>query len=62
MFLVIRILIVLVALPIIAFCMFGVLATFEPPGSVAWRIAYIIIGLGCVAVATWALTARRWRR
>ena len=59
---ILRIVIVGIALAILAFCIFGVLATFEPPGSVAWRIAYIVIGLCCTAVATWGLVARRWGR
>lgn len=54
-----RIVIILMLLPVIAYCIFGVLATFEPPGSVGWRVAYIVIGMASLAAGSWALVARR---
>ena len=43
----------LLLLSIAAFCLFGFLATFEPtdtPGQfMAFRIAYGVIGIGCLA-------------
>ena len=40
---------------IVAFCGFGFLATFEPPGFVAWRLMYGTVALVCVVtiVAVW---------
>jgi hypothetical protein len=36
-----------------AFCVFGVLATFEPTNNpklfLAFRIGYTVVGLGCIA-------------
>jgi hypothetical protein len=51
-----RILFALIALAILAFCGFGFLATYEPPGFMAWRIGYGIAGAACLAVLIWALT------
>jgi hypothetical protein len=52
-----RILIALIALAVLAFCGFGFLATYEPPGFMLWRIGYGIAGAACLGVVTWALTA-----
>jgi hypothetical protein len=52
-----RILIALIALAALAFCGFGFLATYEPPGFMAWRIGYGIAGAACLGVITWALAA-----
>ena len=43
-------------LAIIGFCLFGFLASFEPPGFVAWRIGYIAAATICVA----AMIGTRW--
>jgi hypothetical protein len=59
LFLFVRIPIAVVSLLFLTFCIFGFFATFEPPGSVAWRVGYIIVGVGCAAAASWALVARR---
>ena len=37
-----------VLLAIIAFCGFGFMATFEPPGFIGWRIIYGVGGLACL--------------
>jgi O-antigen ligase len=52
-----RILIAAMALAALAFCGFGFLATYEPPGFMLWRIGYGIAGAACLGVVTWALTA-----
>jgi hypothetical protein len=52
-----RILIALIALAVLAFCGFGFLTTYEPPGFMAWRIGYGIAGAACLGVITWALAA-----
>jgi hypothetical protein len=50
-----RIPIAVIALAVLAFCGFGFLATYEPPGFMAWRIGYGIAGAACLGVVTWAL-------
>ncbi|QEL17682.1 hypothetical protein [Limnoglobus roseus] len=40
-----RVVLALCLLPVIAFCAFGFLASYEPPGFVPIRIAYAVIGL-----------------
>ena len=42
-------------LAVAAFCIFGFLATFEPPGEVAIRIVYIALGTTSVIAAGWLL-------
>ena len=63
--LVARILIILVVLPILAFCGFGFLATFEPPlpstNFLAWRIGYALAALLCLTGITWAIVAKSTR-
>jgi hypothetical protein len=54
-----RILIALIALAVLAFCGFGFLTTFEPPGFMAWRIGYGVTGAACLGVVTWALTSAK---
>ena len=54
-----------VLLPIVAFCLFGFAATFEPtnrPGVFrAFRIGYAVVGLGCLAgVVTLVERSIRW--
>jgi uncharacterized membrane protein YuzA (DUF378 family) len=50
MMLTLRVVIAFVALAVFIFCAVGFLATFEPPGSRNWRIAYVTVGLCSVAV------------
>jgi hypothetical protein len=59
--LILRILIGLALLPFAAFCAFGFLATFEPPGHVSLRIAYGIIGLACLVGMAWIAWPRKQR-
>ena len=63
--LVARILIILVLLPILGFCGFGFLATFEPPepgtSFLSWRIGYIVAALLCILGIGWALFAKSSR-
>ena len=54
----IKLLSALVLLAVAAFCGFGFLATFEPPGSVGFRIVYALIGLACLSCAIWLLLPR----
>jgi hypothetical protein len=44
---------------VMAFCAFGFLATFEPPGSVGLRIGYATVALACLVVIVWILTTVR---
>jgi len=43
----------LILLPVVAFCLFGFAATFEPTDRtvefMAFRTGYAVIGLGCLA-------------
>jgi hypothetical protein len=50
-----KLLAALALLAVAGFCVFGFLATFEPPGLIGWRIAYGAIGLTCLAIARWLL-------
>jgi hypothetical protein len=57
----IRIVVSLLLLAVAAYCGFGFLATFEPPGFVGWRIGFavgIVLSLGGVA---WLCFAKRRR-
>ena len=51
-----RILAALVLCGVLLACVFGFMATFEPPGSLGLRILYTIVGLLCllgvIAIAT----------
>lgn len=55
----------LLLLAVAAFCMFGFMATFEPTDNrtqfLAFRIAYAVIGLGCL-VGTGALIVNTVRK
>lgn len=42
-------------LAVAAFCAFGFLATYEPPGFPAARAVYGTVGAACVVAAGWAL-------
>ncbi|MFK7787925.1 MAG: hypothetical protein AB8C95_00345 [Phycisphaeraceae bacterium] len=54
----IRLLVIPVLIALAAFCFYGALATFEPPGSLVFRIAYAAGIALCLAgsVATWVWT------
>lgn len=58
----IRIVMILFFLLIAAFCAFGLLASFESPGFIGWRIVYGAAGLACLLGAAWATTATLKRR
>jgi hypothetical protein len=53
--LVLRLALTLSLLVILAFCGFGFLATFEPPGFLFFRLLYASVALGCLLtiVAIW---------
>jgi hypothetical protein len=61
MHLIARILIVVVILPILAFCVLGFLATFEPGNWLAWRIGYALGGFLCLLGIALAIFARSSR-
>jgi hypothetical protein len=46
-------------LAIAGFCVFGFMATFEPPGSPALRMIYAAAGLFCLFGIVWAFIPRR---
>jgi len=50
-----RIGVALVLLTIALFTVFGFLATFEPPGHLAWRIGYTLGGFLSLSCAAWVL-------
>lgn len=52
---VLRLIAVMTLLLVAAFCAFGILATFEPPGSQMWRIGYAAAGVACLVAAAWAI-------
>jgi hypothetical protein len=56
-----RVVFALGMVPVVGFCPFGFLATYEPPGFPVWRAFYGLTGVaGMVAVAaTWARPGRR---
>ncbi len=54
-----RVALALVLFAIAAFCGFGYLATFEPPGFVLLRYVYAIVGGLCLACAGLTLFRRR---
>lgn len=56
---IVKILASLVLLAVAAFCVFGFLATFEPPGSMGWRIGYATLGLLSLAGAIVAAASIR---
>ena len=51
-----RVLAGLVLSGVLLACVFGFMATFEPPGSIGFRIFYTVVGLFCllgvIAIAT----------
>jgi len=57
--LIIRLLAAMFLLAAAAFCVFGFLATFEPPGWLTLRIIYAAAGLAAVGGAAWIVRGRR---
>jgi len=55
----VRILLALLLLAVTAFCVFGFLATYEPPGALALRIVYGVAGVLCLIGAGWLLLPHR---
>ena len=57
----VHVLFALVLLAIAAFCVFGFMATFEPPADAnkPLRVIYGLVGVGCLAGAAWLATPRR---
>jgi hypothetical protein len=55
-----RIIITLALLGVTAFCVFGLLASFEPGVSLAWRVGYATAIVACLVglVWTWARASR----
>ncbi|WP_439628936.1 hypothetical protein [Gemmata sp.] len=48
-----RITLALCLLPVVAFCAFGFLATYESPGVTPLRVAYAAIGVSSLTAAGW---------
>lgn len=57
----IRIVVAFMLLAIVAFCSFGLLATFEPPGFIGWRIGYAVAIVLSLVGIIWLLFAKRQR-
>ncbi len=57
----VRILFALLLLAVAGFCVFGFMATYEPPADVnrLLRVIYGVVGIGCVAGAAWLAKPRR---
>jgi len=54
-----RLVIALLALALAAFCVFGFLATFEPPGAITLRIVYAVVELAALGTLAWLSFSRR---
>ena len=54
----IRVAVAFFLLGLATFCIFGFLATYEPPGFPAWRLIYGVAGLMALAGVWWVLTRR----
>ena len=54
-----RLWLALMLLPVAAFCGFGFLATYEPPGYPVLRLAYGILGVSCLVGAGRLVVPRR---
>jgi hypothetical protein len=53
-----RILFAVALLLVTAFCVYGFLASFEPPSFLIIRIGYAVLGMGCLIAAFWFLRQR----
>ena len=51
----------LALLAVASFCVFGFMATFEPPGELGMRTIYAIVGVLSLAGASWAAVCRKTR-
>lgn len=58
MSMIVRLPVALVLLAIAVFCVFGFLATLEPPGSIGLRVVYAAVGLAALSGAGWLVFAR----
>lgn len=54
----IRVAVAFLLLWLTTFCVFGFLATFEPPGFPVWRLIYNAAGLMALSGVGWGLTRR----
>ena len=54
----IRVAVAFLLLGVTAFCIFGFLATYEPPGFPVWRLIYGAAGLMALTGVGWVLTRR----
>ncbi len=54
-----RIVLVVILLAVLAFCAFGFMATFEPPGWVGLRIGYAVVGALCLFGVARALLKKK---
>lgn len=51
-----------VLLAVLAFCVFGFVATFEPMDATKqwmWRAVYGVIGLACIATFAWSVRPQK---
>jgi peptidoglycan/LPS O-acetylase OafA/YrhL len=55
----IRLVVALILVAVAAFCAFGFLATFEPPGYPVLRLAYATLRVVCLLGAGWLVIPRR---
>ena len=58
MHILIRVAVAFLLLGFTAFCSFGFMATFEPPGFPVWRLMYGVAGLLGLTGIGWILTRR----
>lgn len=49
----------IVLLGLAASCGFGFLASFEPPGSIGWKVGYGLVGVCSLIGAIWPWVASR---
>jgi len=62
---IVRIIIALALIPVLGFCIFGFLATFEPLDAATqlrWRLAYGVAGMLCLAGLVLLALPRRYGR
>ena len=53
-----RAVVIVVLLAVTGMCIFGFLASFEPPGFVVWRVGYALTGVACLAGIGWTLFSK----
>lgn len=54
-----RVMIGLALIAVMMACVFGFLATFEPPGFVVWRVIYGTVVLACLVGIVWTVAHKR---